>query len=179
MDVWFSSDWHFGHSNFLNFKKEDGSPCRDFKTVDDMDEYMIARHNEKVGPNDKFYHLGDVAFKLEVFHRIMPRLNGKKRLILGNHDKFNMAEYTKYFEKVYESWQPVRNVVFTHRPILLGDHDHHNKLQFNCHGHIHHHMIRNPRYINLCVEHHDYSPVHWDWISKEIEKRIELLPSQS
>lgn len=166
MDVWFSSDWHFGHANFLKFVKEDGSPCRDFKSVEDMDEYMIARHNERVGPNDKFYTLGDVAFKLDVFHRIMPRLNGKKRMILGNHDKFCMSEYMKYFEKIYESWQPVRNVLFTHRPVHMGDH--HSKVQYNVHGHIHYHTINDPRYFNICVEHHDYGPLHWNEISRRL-----------
>lgn len=167
MDVWFSSDWHFGHANFLKFVKEDGTPCRPFTSVQDMNEYMIARHNERVGLNDKFYSLGDVAFKLDVLHSIMPRLNGKKRLILGNHDKFHMSEYTKYFEKIYESWQPVRNVLFTHRPVHMGDH--HSKVQYNCHGHIHYHTIDDPRYLNLCVEHWDYGPIHWNEISKKLK----------
>lgn len=166
MDVWFSSDWHFGHANFLKFKNEDGTPIRDFKTVEDMDEYMIARHNERVGPNDKFYTLGDVSFKLDVMHRILPRLNGRKRLILGNHDKFNMGEYVKHFSKIYESWQPVRNVVFTHRPIYIGEH--HHKIEFNCHGHTHSHIIPDSRYLNLCVENHDYAPVHWNEIAEKL-----------
>lgn len=169
MNVWFSSDWHFGHANFLKFTKADGSPCRDFKTVEDMDEYMIARHNERVGPHDKFYTLGDIAFNLDSYHRIMPRLNGKKRMIIGNHDKFSMKEYMKYFEKIYESWQPVRNVIFTHRPIYMDANDHHQKIQFNVHGHTHHHIINDKRYLNICVENHDYAPLHWDEIVKKLK----------
>jgi len=168
MDVWFVSDQHFGHENMLKFTKEDGSPVRpEFTSVQDMNEYMIARHNEKIGQSTKVYFLGDVAFKLDIFHSIMPRLNGKKRLILGNHDKFSMTEYLKYFEKIYESWQPVRNVLFTHRPIHMGDH--HGKVQFNCHGHTHYRIINDPRYLNLCVENWDYSPVHWSKIQKELK----------
>lgn len=171
MNVWFSSDWHFGHERFLQFKNEDGSPIRPFKTVEDMNECMVARHNERVGPHDKFYTLGDVAFKLDVLHAIMPRLNGKMRLILGNHDHFKMSEYMKYFTKIMESWQPVRNVVFTHRPIQIGGH--HEKIRYNCHGHIHQNLLEDPRYLNLCVEHHDYSPVHWNEIVEKLNLKTD------
>lgn len=185
-NVWFSSDWHFGHRNLLNFVKGDGSPARTFipdgeiterpfASVEEMDEVMIARHNERVGQYDKFYCLGDVSMNLTRFHSIMPRLNGKKRLILGNHDGFKFSEYGKYFEKIMESWQPLRNVVFTHRPILLGQDDHHKKLTVNVHGHTHNHVMADSKYMNICVEHTNYAPILGEDIIKEFKQRgIEL-----
>lgn len=172
MNIWVFSDPHFGHENILRFTRQDGSPLRPgFSDIKDHDEKLIQWYNERVQQFDKVYFLGDVSFKGDVFNRIMPRLQGKKRLILGNHDKFHMSEYIKYFEKIYESWQPLRNVVFTHRPILLGDHDHHGKLTINVHGHTHHNIVKDPRYINCCVEVTDYKPVHWSEIEKTIKER--------
>lgn len=164
MDVFFASDHHFSHKNFLKFTKSDGTLCRPFSSVEEMDELMINRHNSVIGPKTKIYFLGDVCFDRKRFESIMPRLNGQKRLILGNHDKFSPDVYGKYFDKVLESWQPVRNLVFTHRPILLGSSE--AKLQLNVHGHTHHHVIDDPRYLNICVEQTDYYPIHWEDIKK-------------
>lgn len=170
MDFYVYSDPHFGHANMLNFTRDDGTPLRpEFPDVEEMDRVMIEKFNSRVGQFEKVYFLGDVSFKLDVFHRVMPQLNGKKRLILGNHDKFKMTEYVKYFEKIYESWQPLRHVLFTHRPIHLGNH--HEKIKVNIHGHTHSHSLDDKRYINMCVEKTDYFPVHWSEIEKEIASR--------
>lgn len=169
-DVMFVSDQHFHHKNFLGFKNDDGSACRDFATIEEMDEFMIENHNRVVHPHQKVYFLGDVAFDLKAFHRIMPRLNGKKRLIMGNHDKFRPGEYAKYFYRVQESWQPLRNLIFTHRPIYLGEMNP-DKIILNCHGHTHQRNIPDDRYLNICVEKTNYTPVSFDWIIAEYEKR--------
>jgi calcineurin-like phosphoesterase family protein len=52
-----------------------------------MDETMIERHNAKVKPNDVVYMLGDVVINRKSLHHVS-RLNGKKRLVRGNHDIF-------------------------------------------------------------------------------------------
>lgn len=172
MNIWIYSDPHFGHANCLNFKRSDGTPLRPgFTDIQDHDEKLIQWYNEVVGKHDKIYFLGDVALNGRVFNEIMPRLNGKKRLILGNHDKFHMSEYIKYFDKIYESWQPFRNVVMTHRPILMGDYDHHEKTKINVHGHIHYNIVPDDRYVNCCVEQTNYRPIHWIEVEKIIESR--------
>lgn len=183
MNVFFISDQHYSHKNLgEKFVKEDGTPARvfipdsesklrGFYDVEEMDQVMIDRHNRTVGQFDKVYFLGDVCFNLTRFHSIMPRLNGKKRLILGNHDKFHMSEYTRFFEKVMESWQPIRNLLFTHRPILLGEADHHEKIKLNVHGHTHNYIISDDRFLNICVEHTEYKPIHFDEIEKMYKMR--------
>ena len=85
--IWFASDHHFGHAALLTFTKDDGSHARPgFSDVDHMNETMIANHNRVVGPTDRVYFLGDVGFSRATLAAVLPRLNGKKRLILGNHD---------------------------------------------------------------------------------------------
>ena len=84
MKTFFIGDTHFGHHNIM---RHDGRP---FKTVEEMDEYMIKVWNERVSPNDEVYILGDFSwYKKEKTDEILARLNGKKYLVKGNHDKFN------------------------------------------------------------------------------------------
>lgn len=111
-----TSDTHFSHAADFIVK------ARKFNSVDEMDSYLIKVWNETVGPNDTIYHLGDVCFKPATsVDKIMPQLNGKKILILGNHDKGK--HYYKYFEDMY-SIKEHDDYVFTHIPIhpyeLLG-----------------------------------------------------------
>jgi calcineurin-like phosphoesterase family protein len=54
-----------------------------------MDEQLIRRWNAVVGQDDIVYHLGDFAFELGNTERvqwIFERLNGRKFLVVGNHD---------------------------------------------------------------------------------------------
>lgn len=54
MNIFFISDTHFGHSNILNFKREDGSPLRDYSSIEEHDEYLIQRWNSTVKATDIF-----------------------------------------------------------------------------------------------------------------------------
>lgn len=77
------ADTHFGHSRIIE------SCGRPFSSTGEMDEYMIREWNSVVGYNDIVYHLGDFAMGLQDEDRIQGifnRLNGRKALILGNHD---------------------------------------------------------------------------------------------
>lgn len=90
MSRFFTSDQHFGHENILRYEAEKrvneyGQP---FKTVDRMNDYLVDCWNANVGDSDEVYCLGDFSFKLQVMREIMPLLNGKKILIVGNHDPF-------------------------------------------------------------------------------------------
>lgn len=167
-ELWFVSDTHFGHANILNFVNYDGDRVRpEFDSVEDMDETMIERWNERVKPEDKVYHLGDVSFTQQHYRRCMPRLNGKKRLILGNHDKLEMKDYLAHFEKVMESWQPVRNLLFTHRPVFMEGLEGSGKI--NVHGHVHRtRKEMSPQHLNISVEQTNYAPIHWDEICTKL-----------
>lgn len=77
------ADTHFSHTNII-------SHCsRPYQSAEDMDEDMVRRWNAVVRPDDVIYHLGDFSFELGNAKRvrdIFSRLNGRKHLVLGNHD---------------------------------------------------------------------------------------------
>jgi len=69
-----------------------------------MNESMIELWNSVVGRNDTVYHLGDFAWRNpQRTEEILKRLNGRKYLCLGSHDK-DMLRLAKYFEEMRESF---------------------------------------------------------------------------
>ncbi len=84
MRTFFTSDLHFGHENVLKFDN------RPFASVDEMDEELIRRWNNKVEKGDLVYVLGDFIWKAANNEavNIIKRLNGQIILIKGNHDRF-------------------------------------------------------------------------------------------
>ena len=91
----FSSDTHFGHRNIQRFCPS--RPGADFPArsaseeasrIHYMNETIIANFNEVVGPDDELWLLGDIAmgpFKESIQN--VARLNGRKFLVAGNHDR--------------------------------------------------------------------------------------------
>lgn len=176
-DIFFASDHHMGHANAIfKFKRADGSPLRDFSSVEEHDETIIARHNEIVGTNADVYFLGDFSFSNKLIAQYAPRMNGRKRLILGNHDGANSQFYLKYFKRLM-SWRHWADrdagwaFVCTHCPIhkssFLGRYE---GRCMNVHGHIHARVIEDPQYMNICMEQTNYYPVSYDEIVKCVKQ---------
>jgi len=89
----------FGHEKIIEYCN------RPFDSVHQMDEEMIARWNAVVKPEDTVYHLGDFAFFRggpDVLKDITRRLNGRKILVSGNHDKRPGCMREGGFDEVYE-----------------------------------------------------------------------------
>lgn len=180
-NIWFISDQHFQHKNILKFTNYSGEPVRpEFTDVDHMDEIMINNHNSVVKPEDKVYFLGDVSFgNVTKFENIMRRLNGKKRLILGNHDMFDIQIYARHFGKI-GSWRSFgefsKPFVCCHYPLHSDSFsERKGKPGWCVHGHIHRNTVKqsgsqvpDKRYINVCVEMRNYTPVHIDDLLKEM-----------
>lgn len=90
--VFVCADLHFSHSNIIKYEN------RPFKDKDDMNEQLIKNWNSVVSDEDTVYVLGDVAFCSKVqAQALISRLNGKKYLIMGNHDR---AKSFKYWQEV-------------------------------------------------------------------------------
>ena len=174
-DIWFISDTHFFHSNILKFTDDDGKRIRpEFSSIGEMNEKIIENWNELVKPQDHIYHLGDVTFRYDLpFRELMYRLNGHKRLVVGNHDRLKGTPLCDYFEKVM-LWRPWNDEDFVASHIPL--HPRQFRMRaFNVHGHIHERSMDDPRYINVCVEQTNYAPVHLDIIKDRIKELREEI----
>jgi calcineurin-like phosphoesterase family protein len=170
-NIFFASDHHFGHANILTFKRDDGTPLREFQDIDHMNETIVRKHNEVVRPGDKVYFLGDVCMdRKSKGLEILQRMNGEKVLIKGNHDQCKPEAYLKYFKDIRGSHQ-FEGLIMTHIPI------HPESLArwgLNIHGHLHYQVVKMPlsqlpdkRYFNVSMERIDYTPISLEEIKKK------------
>lgn len=171
-NIFFISDTHFSHANFLTFRDVAGCVIRPFASVEEMDETIIERWNSVVRDGDKVYHLGDVSFDKSRWPAIAVRLRGSKRLVLGNHDDIKRFDLAAYFKRV-QLWRVFREYDFTCSHIPLAPDQ--MRTRFNVHGHIHEKPEPSARHICVCVERTNYTPVHLDEIRAEIAQRSAAL----
>ena len=166
--VFIISDTHFGHAaTFEVFKRNDGTPLRPFKSLEEMHSTFISNWNDTVGEGDLVLHLGDVAFSGQAYDVIMPQLNGTKRLIRGNHDRFSEARYRRHFQRI-EGCYIRDSYVFTHIPI------HPESLarwKANIHGHLHANVVDHPQYFNASCEQVNYTPIDFETVKEIITRR--------
>jgi calcineurin-like phosphoesterase family protein len=167
-NIFVVSDTHFGHANILRFTDSTtGELIRPgFASLEEMDEHMIQQWNSVVQDKDIVYHLGDVY--MNDGHRVLPRLQGRKRLILGNHDNGKSLYLQAHFQKImmWRMW-PELNCVLTHVPIHESGM---YKVHYNLHGHIHQNPSPTERHINCSVEVQSYTP-------RSVEEIIAQLPA--
>lgn len=154
--VFVISDTHFGHVNILAFCGLDGQRIRpQFASVEEMNEHIVDRWNATVRPQDHVYHLGDVAMRKDQLG-IVKRLNGHKRLVLGNHDIFEAKDYLAAgFSKVFGA-RVLDGWLMTHFPVHLASR---GRFRGNVHGHIHERPAPVGGYVNVSVEAVGYTPV--------------------
>lgn len=157
----FIGDTHFGHKNIINF--ESTKPFRPFKTVEEHDEEIIRRWNSVVGTKHRVWHLGDFCFGKKNLP-IAARLNGDKRLVMGNHDRYETSEYLKYFSKLYGAAE-LYDIVLTHIPVHP---DQFQRYSLNIHGHLHTHVIPDKRYIGVSAEQVNLTPISLDDIRLKV-----------
>lgn len=160
MKTFLISDTHFGHGNILTFLNPDGTKVRDFSSVEEMNETMIENWNKVIGLNDKVYHLGDVLFTKKWLDLIMPRLNGVKILIKGNHDNLKLSQYAQYFKDV-RAYLVLDKFALSHIPVHP---ESITRWKGNIHGHLHNNILADPRYINVSVERINYTPINFEEI---------------
>ena len=174
---WFTSDLHFGHENIIRYCK------RPFRDVDDMDESLIVRWNDRVDRDDEVWVLGDLAMGLITESlKLIQRLAGHKVLLTGNHDRCwpgnprSPEEWNKRYRAagIDEIFHGSVNAELSGRPVQLchfpyeGDsHDEDRFTQYRpiddgrwlLHGHVHTKWQVHDRQINVGVDAWDYAPV--------------------
>lgn len=169
-----TSDTHFFHKNIVRY-------CdRPFATVEEMNEVMIARWNEVVGPKDCVIHLGDVVWYKPSLRNeirsILGRLNGIKYLVPGNHDTelTLLSEFFMILDPIHPVTYQNKTVICCHYPMRSW---HHNMrgvghLFGHCHGTV-------PSYgksFDVGVDAFDFYPQTWDKIWEKIDSLPLVVP---
>lgn len=167
MTDFFSSDYHFFHQKVLEYTN------RPFKDERSMRKAIIRRHNEVVKPEDTLYVLGDVTLcpkeNLSALGPVLNAMNGKKHLILGNHDTGKPFYYEELgFTTVHTALRYNENVFLRHDPsaaIVAPD-----KLWLVGHVHQIFKCLINPiKIYNVGVDVNDFYPVTLEQVYKEFE----------
>ena len=110
---------------------------RPFESVEEMDRILLQNYNSVVRQNDTVYILGDLChhMKIEDADNLIRKMNGKKYLIVGNHDKKydpRLFEDIKDFMKISVEG---RNFALMHYPMLSWPKK--SSGGYQLHGHIH------------------------------------------
>lgn len=117
---YYISDLHFYHER-LNEHMD----CRGFASVEEMNEYMIRRWNEKVKPKDEVVILGDLSMgTVKQTNELLTRLNGLLYLVMGNHDRRYLDDPSFHMERFVwvkpyaEMRDNKRKIILSHYPIF-------------------------------------------------------------
>jgi len=172
-NVWFTSDTHFHHGNILWLGK--GRP---FSSVEEMNEMIIKRWNERVKKQDRIYHLGDISFGgLALTQPIMARLRGQIHIIRGNHDNEAMLKRLLQDQKNILSVAPYREIAFGgkklvlfHFPIL--DWNRRYQGSWHLHGHTHGNLeVENGPMLDVGVDAQSFAPIDFDQVSEQLQNK--------
>jgi calcineurin-like phosphoesterase family protein len=189
MAIWFTSDHHFGHANIIKYCE------RPFNSVAHMNASMIGSWNGVVAPGDIVYYLGDFAMQPHLVADILPKLNGKKLLIAGNHDRCHpkIGSPTKwlqaYIDAGFDSVQVDMQMEIAGKNVLLHHFPYRAETEpkqkyygqrpvddggWLIHGHVHNRWKVSGRQINVSVENWNFEPVALDTIADIIKAGPQL-----
>lgn len=162
MSTFLFSDPHFHHENMAK--------RRGFSSAEEMNELIVKNWNNTISKHDCVFLLGDITMEKKQYE-ILSRLKGVIHVVLGNHDqRQHVQELLKYVNSVSGIIDYKKKAILTHCPI------HPSQLEFrysyNIHGHVHENSvldiyedpkfkIQDPRYINVCAEMINYTPVEF------------------
>ena len=142
-----TTDQHFGHDKLRRVARPE------FATLEEMHEHIISEHNSVVKKDNVVIFLGDLGFR-ESIKKNIPKLNGYKILILGNHDNYSKDFYLQYFDEVYD--HPLyyhKRILLSHTPEMV------SPGMINVHGHIHDMDLKSKQHFNACPELKGYKPI--------------------
>jgi calcineurin-like phosphoesterase family protein len=161
--IYVCSDLHLDHTNIIKYCN------RPYADTEAMNKALIENWNSVVGEDDTVFCLGDFCLgDKDTIINLGKQLNGKKFLILGNHDHGSKSTYKEagftqvYGEQAIIKFEELDTIIhFSHHRVP--DDDTH---YLNLYGHQHDKPTDDDKHKCVCVELWDYKPVLLDTFIK-------------
>lgn len=139
-----SSDPHYFHENILKYEAMMRFRGGVFQTIEEMNDALVAAHNEHADDKTTSFILGDFCFGygkkgMARTAEILSQLNGKIILVGGNHDHKNTRSiFKEQNHEVYDYYE-FRDfetlVVMSHYPFAVWNKSHHGSVMMHGHSH--------------------------------------------
>ena len=189
-NLFFTSDTHFNHTNIMKFCN------RPWTNVNDMNDELINNWNSVVNKDSTIFHLGDFAWGNN-WMPFLNKLNGKKILIIGNHDLKNKDAYAIEHGFEYVTQQLYinvehRKIYLNHVPMLCygGTYRKDDDKVYQLFGHVHSGPNSNtgldyerlkmlfPTQYDVGVDNNNFTPISWNEVNNKIQKQIKNNKNQ-
>ena len=170
MKIYVVADTHFGHENIIRYEN------RPFRSAIEMDEELIRLWNLVVSNDDLVYLLGDFTLsrRKEIIRSLVNKLNGRKVLIMGNHDTRKPKDYIECgFEVAVRKPIMVEpGVILMHEPFADESLIAPNYIYFFGHVHTNHTLMDDyPNCMCVSVERINYHPIDLDECIRKLRKK--------
>lgn len=173
MTIYFTSDLHLGHKNILKLSN------RPFGEIEHHDDTIIDNYNKIVSNDDVCYILGDISWNqsYDSYKKIFNRLNGKKYIIIGNHDnKQNLIRCQK--EGLIISVKESQIIQINNDRVFLSHYPYREwggyyKNAYHLYGHTHGKIDDYKQSTEISCDVWEYEPVSWEEVKKYIDENCE------
>ena len=111
---------------------------RGFQNAEEYFQLLKQNWNKIITKKDLTYILGDVTMETDKFYHLLNELNGRKIVVLGNHDKPKHVRTLLQYVETVAGMIDYKGFVLTHCPI------HPDEIPWcrgNIHAHIHHNEL--------------------------------------
>ncbi len=160
---WFSADLHLDHARAI---------ChgRPFKNVDEMNETIIERWNERVPSDGTVYLVGDVTMKKKPRRELIDRLNGSIHLITGNHDHEHVRKCDRWasVQPYLELKLNGQHIILFHYPMMTWNRIAYGSLHL--HGHCHGTVPPTHLRCDVGVDAWDYYPASFGGVLERLKR---------
>lgn len=148
----FTADEHYGHKNIIEYSN------RPFRSVDEMDETLIANFNSVVPDNENSItiHAGDFTLWKKtsgVYKKYVSRLNGNHIFLKGSHDYWLNDNAPRIWERILDK----QYIVVCHYAMRTWARSHYNSWQL--YGHSHGKLEPVGKQWDIGVDNNNFMPV--------------------